>query len=128
MDMHRKIIFHTGSDFNDDKDLYNYIYDTLCCGNDICSTIIQGQFDRALPVNTCKYCKRELAFNVEVISKSNDTLREQIISLDVSQLSKNDLRVLFQKMHEQISSLNGHIISKLKELRAKEKAIHISLG
>ncbi len=128
IDMLRKISYHKEKDFKNDEEVYNYIYDTLCCGNDICSMICQGQFDETLPFNTYKYCKKELLFDVDEISESNDRLREDIIELDLSLLSDHDIRMIFQEMNKQILTLNGHIISKLGELNAKKKAIHISFG
>lgn len=128
IDMYRGVLSYTECTLRDDDELYDYIYDVLCCGNDICSIIRREQFDKVLPFNTCKYCKKEFSFDAIEISKGNDKLREDIMALDPSQLSQQDLWVLFQEMNGQILDLNGHIISKLKELNAKKKAIHISIG
>lgn len=128
IDMHREVLSYKEHNLENDEKLYDYIYGVLCCGNNICSIIRQEQFDKALPFNTYKYCKKELSFDANEISKDNDKLREDIMELDPSRLSRQDLWTLFQKMRTQILTLNKHIISKLRELDAKKKAIHISLG
>lgn len=127
-DMFRTIISFTEQNFKNEKEFYDYIYDTMCCGNDICLIILREQFDKVLPFNAYKYCKKELSFDAKEVSKDNDELRDVIFVLDPSRLSPYDLWMLFQKMNKQLLDLDVHIISKLRKLNAKKKAIHISIG
>ena len=126
--MHRKILTYKKGDFKDDEELYNYIYDTLCCGNDISQRISYAHFEETLPFNTYKYCKKEFSFDAAKIMKSNGELRENIIRMDVSVLSKSDIRKLFEIMEHQIFDLNRGVLSKLRALEAKKNAINISIG
>lgn len=126
--MHYKILFYKNDDFNNDEELYNYIYDTLCCGNEISQKICYVHFEKTLPFNTYKYCKKVFSFDAEEAMDNNEILREDIIRLDISELSKVDIGKLFKPMEHQIDDLNHNILSKLRELDAKKNAINISIG
>lgn len=128
INMHNKILFYKKDDFNDDEELYDYIYDTLCCGNGISQKICYAHFEKTLPFNTYKYCKNVFSFDAEEAMGNNEILREDIIRLDISALSKVDIRKLFKPMDHQILDLNHNILSKLRELDAKKNAINISIG
>lgn len=58
--MSRKILFYNEDEFLTEEELYNYIYDVLCCGNDINVIISQGRFDQSLPFNS--YCVTRIIF------------------------------------------------------------------
>mgnify|MGYP006865367257 CR=1 FL=1 len=126
--MHHKLLFSKEDEFADDESYYNYIYDTLCCGNDISQTISQGCFEEALPFNPYKYCKKKFSFDAVEVMNGNELLREEIIKLDVSTSSKTDIRELFKTMDSQIIILNRKIMKELELLQVKKKVINISIG
>ena len=128
IEMHRKLCTYKPENFDNNDSLYDYIYDTLCCGNDISSTISQGQFNKALPFNSYKYCKRNFDFDVIEIMKNNNSLRDQVMQIDTSNITHKQLDNLFNNMEHQIFVLNGDILKRIDELKAKQKALKISIG
>lgn len=126
--MYRKIIFARDGDFKDDDEFNDYIYDTLCYGNEISQKINQGRYDQSLPFNTYKYCKKVFHFNATKIKESNDLLRDRIIESHFSVSSKANVKKLFDQMYDQIYNLDRRILSKSKELNIKKKALNISIG
>lgn len=124
--MYQKMIFRRQCDFDDNGTFYNHIYDTLCCGNNINVTISQGRFNHSLPFNSYKYVKKKFEYNATNCSGNNEELREQIMVLDVVNVTNNELRNLFEDMDRQLNILNGKIIKHITYLKARKKAINIS--
>lgn len=123
--MYRKMVCRSKNDFDDDT-LYNHIYDTLCCGNNINVTISQGRFSNSLPFNSYKYMKEKFGYDATNCSENNETLREKIIRLDVENITNAELRNLFESMDSQLNILNGKILKQISYLEARKKAINIS--
>lgn len=123
--MHRKMIMKRQHDF-DDEEFYNHIYDTLCCGNNVNVTISQGQFNHSLPFDPYKYVKNTFKYDAIYYSKKNEKLREQIIGLN-QDVTNNELRDLFKEMDRQLTILNSEIIKHITYLKARRKAINVSL-
>ncbi len=124
--MYQKMVFGSQKDFDDDEKLYNHIYDTLCCGNNINVTISQGRFNHSLPFDSYKYMKNKFGYDAINCSKNNEKLREQIMLLDAKNVTKNELRNLFENMDRQLKSLNGEILKHITNLKIRKKAINIS--
>lgn len=124
--MHRKMVFRGQNDFVDDETLYNHIYDTLCCGNNINVTISQGRFNYSLPFNPYKYMKDKFEYDAISCSENNEKLREQIMILDVKNVTNKELEKLFENMDRQLNMLNGKILKHIINLKARKKAINIS--
>lgn len=128
MGMHRKLmLFKNEEEFRNEEVLYNYIYDTLCCGENINVTISQGRFKESLPFNPYEYFKKELKYDAVSNSKENSELREKILVLEVSNITSQELRILFEKMYKQLFILNGEILKHITNLEARRKAINVSL-
>lgn len=123
--MHRKMIFRKEDDFNDET-LYNHIYDTLCCGHGINTTISQGQFNRTLPFNPYKYMKKHFNYDAINLYNNDEELREKVIRLDVNTMKSKELIDLFAEMEHRLFSLNGNIINHITYLKTRRKAINIS--
>lgn len=123
-----RIKFIRREDFDSYEEFDNYIYDALCCGNDICVKISQGQFDKSLPFNSYKYCKKNFSFDTIIISEKNEKLHEKILNSDLSNFTQKDLFNLFEEMENQIWQLNRGVVSKISKLKIKKKAINISVG
>ena len=51
---YRDVLLKVGKPGISDEELYDDIYDVLCDGNNIASTIAQSQFDKTLPFNPYK--------------------------------------------------------------------------
>lgn len=124
--MHRKIIFRSGNDF-DEETFYNHIYDTLCCGNNINVKITQGVYNYSLPFNTYKYIKKHFNYDAINCSKNNQMLRDKIMLLDTKNVTNKELLDLFKDMDYELNVLNGEIIKHITYLKSKKKAINISL-
>lgn len=120
------MVFRSQKDFDSDETLYNHIYETLCCGNDINVAISQGKFDYSLPFNSYKYIKNKFEYDAINCSKNNDKLREQIMLLDIKNVTNNELRNLFEDMDRQLKILNGKILKHITNLKTRKKAINIS--
>ena len=123
----RKLLTYKVGDFQDTDELYEYIYDTLCCGQEINSTISQGQFKSELPFNPYKYCIKALGYDAVEHTKVNNALRDKISGLNMSGLSENEVRTLFKDMDDALFSLNGDVLSKTTELKTKRKALNASI-
>lgn len=76
--MYHKIAYESNDKFRDENDFYNFVYDTACCGHELTMKISQGRFDKTLPFNTYKYCKKEFDFDTDEITKCNEKLRDDI--------------------------------------------------
>lgn len=125
IEMHRKMIFRKEDDFNDEA-FYNHIYDTLCCGHGINTTISQGQFNQTLPFNSYEYIKKHFNYDAIKHYKNDENLREKVIRLDVNTMKSNKLIDLFAEMEHRLFSLNVDIINHITYLKARRKAINIS--
>lgn len=110
----------------DDETFYGYVYSTLCCGNNINVTISQGRFNHSLPFNSYKYMKDKFEYDAIKCSENNEKLREQIMILDVKNVTNNELRDLFKNMDRELNILNGKILKHIINLKARKKAINIS--
>lgn len=126
--MHRKMTLSRVDEFENDVDYNNYVYDTLCRGNEVSHTISQGRYKEALPFNPYKYCKKEFSFDAVEVMKGNDILRDEVMCQDISKLSNAEVRKLFSTMERQIFILNSEILKKIETLRAKQRAINMSIG
>lgn len=124
--MYQKMVFESQNDFDDDETFYNHIYDTLCCGNNINVTISQGRFNRSLPFDSYKYMKNKFEYDAINCAENNEKLREQIMRLDVKNVTKNELRDLFKNMDRQLNILNSEILKYTTNLQARKKAINVS--
>lgn len=124
---YRNLIFNVINNCESEEELYDYIYDVLCIGNNLSSRISQGRFDTSLPFNTYKYCKHHFEYDAVKIMEQNNDLRDTIIGMDLSKTTKNDLRKLFNEMEKSLSSLNSSVLSKRRELDAKKNALSSSV-
>lgn len=128
MKMHRKLMFFKNEEeIKNDEALYNYIYDTLCCGENINVTISQGRFKESLPFNPYEYFKKEFKYDAVSHSEENSKLREKIMVLEVSNITNEELRILFENMDKQLFILNSEILKQITNLEARKKAINASL-
>lgn len=128
MEMHRKLmLFKNEEEFKNEEVLYNYIYDTLCCGENINVTISQGRFKESLPFNPYEYFKKKFKYDAVSHSEQNSELREKILVLEVSNITSKELRILFENMYKQLFILNGGILENITNLEARKKAINIAL-
>ena len=128
IEMHRKLmLFQNDEELKTDEALYNYIYDTLCQGESINSTISQGRFKESLPFNPYEYFKKEFKYDAVIHSKENSILREKIMALEVSNITSKELRILFENMDKQLFILNGEMLKHITTLEARRKVINVSL-
>ena len=124
--MHRKMIFRKENDFNNET-FYDHIYDTLCYGHDINTTISQGQFNQTLPFNSYKYMKKHFDYDAIDYYENDDELREQVMILDVTTINNKELIDLFSEMDKRLNTLNRDLIKHITYLKTRKKAINISL-
>lgn len=68
--MYRKMVCRNQNDFDDDT-LYDHIYGTLCCGNNINVTISQERFNNSLPFDSYKYMKEKFGYDAMNCSENN---------------------------------------------------------
>lgn len=123
--MYQKMVFKNQDDF--DKETFSdHIYDTLCCGNNINVTISQGRFNHSLPFDTYQYMKKKFEYDAINCSDDNGKLREQIMLLDGENITRDELRKLFQNMDRQLNTLNRKILNHITYLKVRRKAINIS--
>lgn len=126
--MYNDMLLSGKNKFKSDEDFYEYVYNTLCCGNDVSYIISQSCFKEVLPFNPNKYCKKEFSFDAEQTLNDNYILRDKIMEQNISRESITIIRELFKPMEEQIFNLNSKIQKKIKELKIKQKAITVSIG
>ena len=104
------MLFKNEEEFKNEEVLYNYIYDTLCYGENINVTISQGRFKESLPFNPYEYFKKKFKYDAVSHSEENSELREKILVLEVSNITSKELRILFENMYKQLFILNGGIL------------------
>ena len=114
------LLFNVIDNCESEDELYDCIYDVLCIGNNLSSRISQGRFDTSLPFNTYKYCKHHFKYDAVKIMEQNNDLRDIIIGVDLSKITKDNLRKLFNEMEKSLSFLNSNVLSKKRELVAKK--------
>lgn len=128
MGMHRKLmLFKNDEELKSEEALYNYIYETLCCGQNINVTISQGRYKESLPFNPYEFFKKEFKYDAESHSEENSKLREKIKVLEVRDITSKQLRELFENMYNHLFILNGKILKHITNLEARKKAINVSL-
>lgn len=129
IEMYQKMILKNQSDFVDEEVFYNHIYDTLCCGNNINVKISQGRFWLfSLPFNSYKYIKDKLEYDAENCSEKNEKLRDKIlISLDLNNITSNELRELFKDMDKELTCLNHKVLRHITQLEARKGTINVSI-
>ena len=59
--------------------------------------------------------------------EQNNDLRDIIIGMDLSKITKDNLRKLFNEMEKSLSFLNSNVLSKKRELVAKKNALSSSV-
>lgn len=119
--------FKKHKDLSDPTKLYDFMYDTLCIGNDINITISQDRFNKSIPFNTYKYCKKHFDYDVIEKRKVFDELRESIIEIDPKEITSKQIRTMFAVVDKELFLLNGEIIHKRDDLQAKLKVLNISI-
>ena len=117
---YRGVLQKIGKTGISDEELYDEIYDVLCDGNNIASTISQSQFDKALPFNPYKYFLKKLKFDAVEQMKRNNETRDAVMSIDMHTLTHKRFREIFDDMEYSLFSLNATVVSKIKELEIKE--------
>lgn len=127
IEMRNKMIFKRKHDFKDDEEFYNYIYDTLCCGNNVNVIICQETFNYVLPFNSYKYIKNKFGYDARSYSEKNEDIREQIIVLDSKEVTTDQLCDLFESMDRNLRLLNMKILEHIRYLKQRRNAINISL-
>lgn len=120
--MSRKLLNCKKNDFATEKELEDYIYDVLCCGNDIAVTISQSRFNQSLPFDSYSYFKKQFNYDAEKHMETNNNLRDKIIAIDVTEISEEQIRTLFKDMNDILFSLNRNIVKKIDDLKIQQKA------
>ena len=104
-----------------DEELYDEIYDVLCDGNNIASTIAQSQYDKKLAFNPYKYFLKKLKFDAVEQMKNNNETRDKVMNIDMRTLTHKQLREIFDDMEHSLFTLIAAILSKVKEFEIKQK-------
>lgn len=120
--------FPVKRDFKSDDEYYDFVYDTLCCGNEISNKISQSRFIQSLSLNPYKYCKKEFSFDAVSVIESNCDIRDLIVNGNITLSSAKEVAQLFAPMKHQIHDLNSNILKKIKTLKIKQKATRVSIG
>lgn len=126
--MYNDMLLSGKNKFKSDEDFYEYVYNTLCCGNEVSHIISQSCFKEVLPFDPNKYCKKEFSFDAEETLNDNYILRDKIMEQDISRESITKIIEMFKPMEQQISTLNSKILKKINELKIKQRAITVSIG
>lgn len=115
LNMHRELIVKMNNQASSDDNLFNSIYDLLCAGNDIDASISQSQFDKTNGFNPYKYFKEELNYDVVEQIKNNQKLREKVLMIDESNISRREVIDLFADMERSVFNLNNLILEKKRK-------------
>ncbi len=122
----KSLYFFRNSDFSSEEEIYDRVYNLLCLGNDISVSISQSQFNETLPFNAYKFFKKEFYYDSIEHEKINSELRDQVMKIDVSNLSGKKIREQFKQMDNSIMELNSKVLNKIKELEIKMKAAKLT--
>ena len=125
--MYKRILYCKEGDFSDSEELYNHLYDTLSYSNSIWSNISQGRYNRAVHFNSYNYCKKHFSIDAVKMIESNNSLHDDLTSINIAQLTPQIAVSMLKDTYTQIMDFNGMVISKKEELNAKIKAINTSI-
>lgn len=128
MEMYRKVCFSGKNEFASDDEYSDFVYATLCCGNEISNKISQSQFMQTLPFNPYKYFKKEFSFDAINALENNYNIRDSIINGDITRESQKVVCTLLEPLERQVRELNSKILKKIDFLKIKQKATKISIG
>lgn len=109
-----------------EQEQFDEVYNLLCLGNSINESISQGQYNETFPFDTYKYCKKKLRFDSIKEQTENIKIKEKIQTINISTISKKELKTLFKDMDNSIFTLNKKILDKITELKIKNKVINLT--
>lgn len=121
---HRELVLF-GRGLNEDN-AYDEIYDLLCMGNNVSCKISQDRYKKEIPFNTYTFCKKRFKFDATSIMESNEDIRDSIV-YGYYNLSKNDLRLVFEEMEKTLFELNSELIKEKEHLLIKMKYMNVSM-
>lgn len=128
MEMHHKVHFPKKGAFESDDQYHEFVYDTLCCGNEISNKISQSQFMQTLPFNPYKYFRKEFSFDAVKELENNYKIRNSIINGDITLESPKVAFELLEPLERQVRDLNKKMLKKIDFLKIKQKATKMSIG
>ena len=120
LNSYKKMIRRVGDRNKTRDNFYDEVYDVLCKGNDIDSTISQSQFDKTLPFNPYYYFINKMNYDAVEQMKKNESLRDSVLSLDADTVTLKELIGLFSEMERNVYLLNGKAVSKIRELEIRQ--------
>ena len=120
-DEYKKMIEFSRDKNNSREDLFDIIYDVVCNGNEIDNLISQGQFNKTIPFNPYSYFTTKLNYDAIEQKKKNSEIRESILySLNADTVTSKELIILFRPMVDNVFTLNGKVLSKIREIEIRK--------
>lgn len=121
LEAHHKMLELSADKNYSRTDFDNVIYDVVCNGNEIDNMISQGQFNKTIPFNPYVYFQTKLSYDALKQKKKNDEIRETIqYSLNADTVTPKELIVLFKPMVDNTFTLNGKVLSKIREIEIRK--------
>ena len=107
--------FMSGNYRGQDKE--DFIYDMGAHLSWIKDSIVQDSFDRRLPFNATKYCKKAYGFDASSFTEKSEFLRASLCACDYS--DKNSIWTLFKDIDKEVSDLNHKICNDIRDSEEK---------
>ncbi|MCH5301157.1 MAG: hypothetical protein J1E56_07550 [Ruminococcus sp.] len=102
--------------FNNDENLFNFIYETASRANWVNDEILQSSFNKALSFNPRKYCKKRFGYDAYLLSELFGDLHDNVYMIDVYNPSKKEIIDYFSKVNKELNTLNRAVHSAITEI------------
>jgi len=127
LSLHGKLMHMPAKDFNNNSDLFDFIYDVGACASGVNVYIGQRTFDAFYAFDPIEYCKKKFGYNTMIMSERNEELRDYISDVEINWPSKREIIDHFEPIHKELFSLNIAVIKEIDQLNILLETIEHSL-
>ena len=127
LSLHGKLMRTPAKDFNNNSNLFDFIYDVGACASGVNVYIGQRTFDAFYAFDPIEYCKRKFGYDTMIMSERNEKLRDYISGIEIYWPSKKEIMDQFEPIHKQLVSLNVAVIKEIDQLNILLETIEHSL-
>lgn len=102
--------------FDGNEALFDTIYDVGARANWVNSEILQSSFNKILPMNTQKFCKKHFGYDAVAMCDTFDQLRGNLYMIDTECPSSKEIKGYFQDVHPALKKLSLSVYDTIKAL------------
>ena len=112
-ELHHKFL----SDDYAEQNREEFVYDMGAHVNWVKEHVLQSSFDRRLPFDSVKYCKRHYGFDAMVFSEKSRKVHD--ILSNGNSLNKKEVIELFKDVDKELRTLNSKVCNDMRDLEIK---------